>query len=183
MHCDVMFLNRQPYLVSITHPVGICQSACLPSVSAAAIRPAIRQMFGTLKAKGIEVVRFTSDNEKGIASLCQDLGGMDVMVITVGPGQHDHIIERMIRHLKDTIRTTMASLPFLVPDIMMPYIVIGCTRKLLLFPTSTRTDQISPFEVYYGRKAHAKHDVGLPFGTYCQVPNRQMTNGMEARTI
>ena len=57
---------------------------------------------------------FTSDNERGIAALAGGMSGMGVEVISVGPGQHDHTIERMIRHLKEVIRATKHSLPFLL---------------------------------------------------------------------
>ena len=167
MHCDTMYINKQPYLVSISHPSGTCQSTCLANASATTIRPALRLMFGLLAHKKLDVALFTSDNEEGIASLLRDIGGINVTVITVGPGQHNHIIERLIRHLKKTNRPTIASLTFLVPDAMMPHLVTGCTRKLQLFPTSTRTEKISPFEVYHERNAHAEHDIGLPFGIYC----------------
>ena len=29
MHCDIMYINKQAYLVSITHPVGMSQVVCL----------------------------------------------------------------------------------------------------------------------------------------------------------
>ena len=182
MHCDLMFINKQAFLVSITQPVGVCQTTCLDNTSTISLRASIRRMFGNLKSRRIDVVRFTSDNEKGIAALFGDMAGMGVEAITVGPGQHDHVIERMIRQLKETIRSTIASLPFQAPDIIVPHLVLSCTRKLLLFPSSTRTDRISPFEAFYGRKANAVLDIGPPFGTYCQVSSRTMTNGMEPRT-
>ena len=182
MHCDLMFINKQPYLVSLTQPAGIYQTSCVDSTAVPTLRVAIRRMFKNSNARRIDVVRFTSDNEKGIASLFGDMSGMGVQAITVGSGQHDHVIERAIRYLKETVRATIASLPFHVPDCIMAHLVVSCTRKIMLFP-STRTDRISPFEVYYGRKADAKADIGLPFGTYCQVPCREMTSGMEPRTL
>jgi hypothetical protein len=178
MHCDLMFIDKQAYLVSLTQPAGIYQTSCLDNAAAPILRAAIRKMFGNLNARRIDVVRFTSDNEKGIAALFGDMGGMGVQAIAVGPGQHDHIIERAIRHLKETVRATISSLPFLVPGSIMPHLVVSCTRKIMLFPSTTRTVRVSPFEVYYGRKADAKLDIGLPFGAYCQVPNREMTSGM-----
>ena len=48
MHCDVMYINKQAYLVSITHPVGMSQVACLENVSTTMLRVAVRRMFGTL---------------------------------------------------------------------------------------------------------------------------------------
>ena len=39
-----------------------------------------------------------------------DFRAVRVEVISVGPGHHDHTIERMIRHLKGVIRATKQSL-------------------------------------------------------------------------
>ena len=183
MHCDVMLINKQAYLVSVTHPLGIVLVACVENLTAPIFRQCIRRMFGTIGSRRIVIVKFTSDNERGIAALFGDMSGMGVEVITVGPGQHDHIIERMIRHLKETIRSTIFSLPFLVPDMMMPHLVLSSAKKLLLFPSATRTDNTSPFEAFFGRKADVKKDIGPPFGSYCQVSSRVMSNNMDARTI
>ena len=183
MHCDIMFINRQGYLVSITHPLGIVLVANVENLTTPTLRQSIRRMFGTIGSRRITIVRFTSDNERGIASLVSDMNAMGVEVVTVGPGQHDHIIERMIRHLKETIRSTIFSLPYLVPDILMPHLVLSAAKKLLLFPSSTRSDRISPFEAFFGRKADARKDIGPPFGSYCQVTSRVLSNGMEPRTI
>ena len=101
-------------------------------------------MFGTIGSRGIKVTRFSSDNERGIAALSGDMNAMGVAVVPVGPGQHDHVVERMIRHLKETIRSTIHSLPYLVTDAMMNHLVLSCSKKLLLFPSSTRSDKISP---------------------------------------
>ena len=140
-----MFVNKQPFLVSITHPIGIVLVDHIPNLTTIALRPALRKMFGAFGSRRIQITMFTSDNEKGIAALAADFSGMGVEVVTVGPGQHDHIIERMIRHLKETIRATKYSLPFLVPDFMITIMVVLCGNKLNLFPsTSTRTDSITP---------------------------------------
>ena len=170
-------------MVSHTHPAGVTQVECLANVSIPVLRVGVRRMFGALSQRGITIRGFTSDNEKGLSSIFGDMAGMQVQVVAVGPGQHDHVIERMIRQLKETIRATIASLPFQVPDALMPHIVVSCTKKMLLFPSAARTDEISAFEVFYGRKANAALDIGPPLGTYCQVSVRQMTNGMEPRTI
>ena len=98
------------------------------------LRVAVRRMFGTLASHGITVKRFQSDNERRLSCLFGDMAVMKVEAIAVGPGQHDHIIERM------TVRATIASLPFQVPDILMPHIVVSCIKKLILFPSLTRTD-------------------------------------------
>ena len=184
MHCDIMFVNRQPFLVSITHPIGMVLIEHVANLTAQALRPAIRKMFGAFGSRRITIVKFTSDNERGIAALAGDMSGMGVEVITVGPGQHDHTIERMIRHLKEVIRATVHSLPFLVPDFMMTLLVLSCGNKLNLFPsTATRTDYMTPLEAFTNRKMDLKLDTGEPTFTYCQVHERQMSNSMDPRTI
>ena len=183
MHCDLMFINKQPYLVSITHPLGVVLVASVENVSTSVLRQSLRRMFGTYGSRHISIAKFTSDNERGITALFGDMNAMGVEVITVGPGQHDHIIERMIRTLKEIIRATIFSLPYLLPDNLMPHLVMSSAKKLLLFASySTRSDGISPFEAFFGRKADTKRDIGPPFGSYCQVSSRVMTNSMEART-
>ena len=174
MHCDVMFVNRQPFLVSITHPLGIVLVACVENLIAPILGQSIRRMFGTIGSRGIKITRFISDNERGIAALTGDMNTMSVVISAVRPDQHDHIVERMIRHLKETIRSTIHSLPYLVAAAIMNHLVLSCSKKLLVFPSSTRTDKVSVFEAFFGRKA---------FGTYCQVTNPTMSNGMDQRTI
>ena len=151
MHCDIMFINKQPFLVSITHPLGIILVHGVENVTTPTLRQSIRKMFGTIGSRRITIARFTSVNERGIAALVGDMNGMGVEFIAVGPGQHDHIIERMIRHLKEAIRATIFSLPYLVADAMMAHIVMSCAKKILLFTTSTRTDRIFPFLWEEGR--------------------------------
>ena len=68
-------------------------------------------------------------------------------------------------------------------DILMPHLVMSSARKLLLFLSSTRTDRISPFEAFFGRKADTRKDIGPPFGSYCQVTARVLSNNMDPRTI
>ena len=143
MHCDIMFINKQPFLVSITHPLGIVLVGCVDNVTTPVLRQSLKRMFGTIGSRRISIAKFTSDNERGaslhlsIAAPFNDMNAMGVEVIAVGPGQHDHIIERMIRHLKETIRCTIFSLPYLLPDIVMPYLVTASAKKLLLFPYTT----------------------------------------------
>ena len=69
MHCDIMYVNKQAYVVSITQPVGLILVASVDQVSAPPLRQALRRMFGTLGSRHIRVTQFTSDNERGIAAL------------------------------------------------------------------------------------------------------------------
>ena len=85
-----MFVNKQPYLVSITHPLSVVLVASVENVSTSVLRQSLRRMFGTYGSRHISIAKFTSDNERGITALFGDMNAMGVEVITVGPGQcHD----------------------------------------------------------------------------------------------
>jgi hypothetical protein len=69
MHYDIMFVNKQAYVVSITQPLGLILVASVEQVAAPNLRQALRRMFGTLGSRNIKVTQFTSDNERGITAL------------------------------------------------------------------------------------------------------------------
>jgi hypothetical protein len=91
----------------------------------------------TAKHTLMSVVKFTSDNERGLTALFGDMDGMGVQVVTVGAGQHAHIIERTIRTFKEVIRTSYYSVPYKMPEFMLAHLIINACKKLLLFPTAS----------------------------------------------
>jgi hypothetical protein len=95
----IMFFNNQPFLVSIAHPIGMVLVESVIYLTTLVLRKALRKMFGAFGSRRIKITILTSDNERGIASLASDMSTMGVEVIVVGPGQHDHVMERMTRHL------------------------------------------------------------------------------------
>jgi hypothetical protein len=163
-----MHINKKPALVSRTEPVDVVLCAFLENVSTPILRQSIRKFIGTFGSRGMSVVRFTSDNERGLTALFGEINGMGVQVVTVGAVQHARVIERTIRTLKDVFRSTWHSVPHRVPDIILIPMIISARKKLLLFSsTSTRTDNQSPFHAMEDRNINLKRDV--PFGSYCQV--------------
>jgi hypothetical protein len=76
MHCDIMYINKKTVLASRTEPVGVVLCACPENVSAPILRQTILKFFGTCGSRGMFVVRFTSDNERGLTALFGDMNGM-----------------------------------------------------------------------------------------------------------
>jgi hypothetical protein len=176
----IMFFNKQPFLVSITHPIVMVLVESVIYLTTLVLRKALRKMFGAFGSRRIKITILTSDN----ASLASDMSTMGVEVIVVGPGQHDYVMERMTRHLKEVVWATKHILPFLVPDFMMIQLVTACGNKLNLFPsTATRTDYKTPLEAFTNRKMDLKLVTGEPTFSYCHVYDRTMSNGMTPRTI
>jgi hypothetical protein len=118
-----MYVNKLAVLVSKTEPVGVVLSACIDNVTAPILRQSIRRFFGTFGSRGMSVTKFTSDNERGLTALFGDMNGMGVQAVTVGPGQHGHVIERTIRTYKEGIRSAYHSAPYDILDCMWPHLI------------------------------------------------------------
>jgi hypothetical protein len=86
MHCDIMYVNKKAVLVSRTELVGVVLCACIENVTTPILRQSIRRFLGTFGSRGTSVVKFTSDNERGLTALFGDMDGMGVQVVTVGAG-------------------------------------------------------------------------------------------------
>ena len=183
MHCDLMQINFIRFLVSITQPLGFVIAAHIENATTPTLHAAIRRMFGIFGSRWVDIIRFTSDNDKGLTALFEDMNAISVKTVTVRSGQHDHIIERMIRWLKEIIRSILHSVPYYLTDSLLIHMALSSPMKLNTFPSKTWTDNISPFECLFGEKIDLKRDIGPPFSSYCQVTNRLMTSGMQPRTL
>jgi hypothetical protein len=74
----------------------------------------------------------------------------------------------------------VAGLKYPCPRIIFLHMVTFVT----MFTLSTRTDNISAFQLIFNRHFNATIDCQLEFGAYYQVPNRLMSNSVEVpRTI
>ena len=135
MHCDIFYVNKGAYLLSVTTPLGYVLIAPLTSVATPVLRAAVRKMFGTYGQRGIDITQFSSDNDKGIIALFGDMSGMHVSQVVVGPGQHDHLAERIIRWTKEVIRASIFSLPYALSAALLNLLVtcitlVGHLQKL-----------------------------------------------------
>ena len=107
---------------------------------------------------------------------------MGIKLINSGPGAHVHIVERATRYVKEGVRSVLHGLPYSCPRSLFKMLIPYVTLRLNLFPSSTRTDKLSAFQLVYNRPAVATKDCHLEFGALYHVTTRTTNNTMASRT-
>jgi hypothetical protein len=103
--------------------------------------------------------------------------------ITCGPGMHVHIVERAIRYVKEAVCSVLHGPPYACPRVLFRMLIPYVALRLNMFPSTTRTDRLSAFQLVYNRPAHADRDCNLEYGAYYHVTTRISSNTMAARTV
>ena len=147
------------------------------------LRRTLRSHLGTSGQRRIPIRHIYSDNEKGILCMRQDFAGAGIRLHLAGPGMHVHVVERTIRTIKEWVRGLLAGLSYPCPKALFIHLIPFVACRSNMFPPSTRTDNMSPFQLLYNRHINAAIDCHLEFGAYYQISNRLMDNSMTPRTI
>jgi hypothetical protein len=176
-HMDIMFIDRDPYLVSVTTPLGLLMVNHMGSKSAEAIRKALMIQIGIYKSENFTIETILTDCEAAVVHpLTPELNAMGIKVSPAGPGQHVPVIENKIRQLKERVRAHTAMLPFTLAASLMVWLVAFCVSRLNMMPSSLRMDAVCPKEAFTGRKLDFKKDVPFGFGDYEQMRVNNITN-------
>ena len=110
-----------------------------------------------------------SDHEGGLVALKPNLERLGIKINIAGPDQHVPAIENRIKTVKERVRCTLHSLPLQLPLSPLQVVVMFFVSRINLFPSTLRSDKISPSEAFSGLKTNFKRDVKLGFGDYCEV--------------
>ena len=184
MYADIFFAAGNAFEITITHPIGHIICSYIDKTDTPTLRRALRTHLGTYGQRRIVIRHIYSDNEKGILCMGQDFAGAGITLHLAGPGMHVHIVERTTRYVKEGVRGLLAGLPYPCPRIIFLHMVPFVANRINMFPSSTRTDNISAFQLIYNRHINAAIDCQLEFGAYYQVHNRLVNNTVDTpRTI
>jgi len=186
MFVDLMFVDGDPYLLSVTKPLELLMCNHLGgSKSEAAVWSALTKQFAQYKSRGFQVKTLLSDGEGAIVKLRTAIENQGIVVNPAGPQQHVPEIENRVRQVKERLRTHLSNIPFELAATLMVWLVSFCIRSINLQPSSLRTDPSSPFELFFGRKVDYKRDLRVAFGDYVQChtpPTGYSSNSMKPRT-
>lgn len=179
MYADIFFAAGNAFEITIVHPIGHIICSYVDRTDTPTLRRALRTHLGTYGQRRIIIRHVYSDNEKGILCMGQDFAGAGITLHLAGPGMHVHIIERTIRYVKEGVRGLLAGLPYPCPRVIFTHLVTFVAYRLNMFPSSTRTDNMSAFQLVFNRHINAAIDCQLEFGAYYQVHNRLMNNTVD----
>jgi hypothetical protein len=173
-HVDIMFVDSIPFLVLLSHPLGLLLASKLRSRSNKEIAESLVDQLATLQSEGFEVTHVFCDGERGIAAAKREIEQRGIKFNPSVPGQHVPVIDRAIRVVKERGRAIITMLPYRCPFLFIPYLVYYCVMHINMMPKSTSVDRISPREEFTGRKINYKTDVRVSFGSYYQIPTANL---------
>jgi len=181
-YVDLFYANKDAFLITVVKPLGHIMVTAIDKADTPTLRKALRTHLGTYRQRGLQLSHVYSDNEKGLLALGLDFAGAGIVFDQAGPGMHVSIIERCIRTVKEGVRATLAGLGYPANRKLLRYLVTFVVNRINMFPSDTRTDALSAFQLLYRRSVNAKLDAHLEFGAYYQVSVRAQDNTMAART-
>ena len=175
MHCEGMF-----FLISVARPIDLTMSTKVPSLKSKEVKKALQNQINLMIAKRFEITKINSDG--GLRSLNDFVLSKGIEFEICAAGVHIPIVERKIRVIKERMRSVLFSLPFLLPNSLIPYLVTFVTRTINMIATSNSENKLSPFENLMARKINYNVDLRIYFGMYCQVLVAEVNNSMDQRT-
>jgi hypothetical protein len=186
LHVDVMFVDNDPYLISIATPLGYTMCSHLSgSRGVKSIRHALLAQVNKYKSQNFRITTLLTDGEGAVLQLEPDLNAGGIIVNPAGPGQHVPVVERKIKTVKERVRAIVNSLPYTLPESMMKWLIFYCISRLNMHPSNTMMDSTCPRENFSGRKINAATDLRGEFGEYVQAhtpPDPTTRNSMTPRT-
>ena len=180
---DIFFVDRMPFLTSISRKIMYSTSRALASRQHGTVFEAIMEIISFYNIHGKEVKHIMSDNEFGpLKARIREEGGADLNL--AAPNEHVPEIERNIRIIKERLRCTLTGMPYKkVPRNFKRELVLSCTTMLNTVPREAgASDTLSPMELLTGRTLDFNRHCKLAPGTYCLVHEENTpTNTMEER--
>ena len=174
MHCDIMFIDEDPYLVSVATPLDLVMVSHLNgSRSTQSLQSALDKQIAVFMARGYQIKAVLSDGEKGISKLVPYLNSRNIVTNIAAAGQHVPLVERKIRQIKERVRSILTTLPYNINHTLMKYLIYFVVSRINMVPTSTSSSFTSPREKFLDRKVTYTTDLRTSFGEYVQstVPN------------
>jgi Reverse transcriptase (RNA-dependent DNA polymerase) len=178
---DLMFINKVPLLVTISHNLKFGTVAHLKNKSKGQILEGIRQTKNLYNSRGFTIVECRGDYE--FEATRDGLAEMQIMLNATSRDEHVPEIERYNRTIKDRVRSAYNMLPFKkMPTQMLVELVKAMVFWLNAFPANDGvSDTISPRTIMTGKRLNYTKHCQLGFGTYVQT-HEEHDNGMGSRT-
>jgi len=180
MHGDVMYIDDQMFLVTVTEPMQLTLQTPIKSESANALGMALQSQLQVLRERAFIPMKVTVDPGSGFMSLRTQFPG----VLIEPGGARDHVtkVDAKIRRLKETYRSVKAGLPWTLPKTRVKDLVAYSASRMNTRGTSALQGVLSPRVLFTGLKPNYEKEFGLAFGDYVEVHNG-MTNTSKERSL
>jgi len=182
LHIDIMFLNGLSFLISVGEKIGLLMVNFISNRSTESIRSSL-DIINQYNSESFNIKAIVSDGEAGVKSLRDYYNSKGIQINIVDKSQHVPIVERKIRQIKERARSIISSLPFKLTTLLIMFLVFYCVYTINLIPQTTVDHNLSPRELFTGRKLDYNRDCKVMFGEYCQIHEDNMiSSSMKERT-
>lgn len=161
---DIAFIYKQIFLVTAISPVGLTLVSKINDRSAASLLKAVNDHISTSAEIGHKITKIYTDGEKAFVTIKSKL--KDVQTDISGAGDHVPKADERIKALKRIIRCVLSSLPWLLPELLVEYLVkYACIRLNMIRGIRTCT----PKAAVTGFKPSFLREYCMGFGTYVEA--------------
>jgi hypothetical protein len=165
--CDIYYVLGLPFSLSVSRNVHFLSCRPIPNREKPAIRSCISSDVATYQERGFEVTNIHCDGEYNHIKPLFPAIRFNICA----PEDHVPEVERAIRTMKDTIRSTIHGMPYhRLPRTMVKELASMAARTLNSFPHQDGiSDTLSPSNIVTGAPKPDYKTLPLKFGTYVQV--------------
>lgn len=184
LYLDLLFLNSNPYLITVSEPYSFTIITELQSKGFNHIKDSVVNHVSHYSGKRHTVTNILSDNESGVKSCKLDLQTKGIQIDSCTPERHVHVVERKIRHFKEKLRCVVNGLPYRLPRKLLPRAADYATFCVNVVPSLSGV-VTPPNELVNGVKLNYNKHLRIAFGqlVHVQVPKDWYTkNSMGSRT-
>jgi hypothetical protein len=125
---DIMYVNSEPYLITVSDPLNLTTVDHLPSYSptksksSKVLEKSLGDQLRQYNGEGFHVHSIVCDNESALISLKPFVNSFGAKLATTGVNSHSvAMVDRKIRFIKERIRSIIHGLPFPLPPSLMKY--------------------------------------------------------------
>jgi hypothetical protein len=181
MHADIMYVNGQPYFISILDPIEYVQVTRIGAKTDWDLWRILESQMRLADRHGLTTSLVRVDDESSMDSefFRAKLGDR---LDTGGAGTAVPVVERKIRTVKERIRAVINTLPYEITEKMEEYLVKGAVYSINLVPTRNSIEYASPREKLLGQMIDATTDLKHAYGDYVQIHHEDIDNTMKGRT-
>jgi hypothetical protein len=119
MHSDIMFIDKDPYLVTVTTPLGLSVVHHLNGTTKGIhLLKRLKEIIGLYKTEKLVIENILTDGDSAMLAIVDELSTLRIRVEVSGSGQHVPLVENKIRRIKERVRAHATTLPYMLPSLV-----------------------------------------------------------------
>ena len=124
LHVDVIFIEGDPYLLSVSTPLGLTMATHLGGDrSERTLLKALLSQIDKYKAQHFIISNIKTDMEGGVMAIADIINSKGITLHPAGPGEHVPVIENKAKQVKERTRAHLNVLPFILASSLLIWLV------------------------------------------------------------